>query len=141
MFIRWFTLKPSSAKADVVRDQLGDGDDDLQMDAGEALSLGELEVAAHEQVKQPTGLASGRSEARVAAAEDFVAERGAKQRVPAEEERREFADESAPRGEGVFDDGFALKRRMQQRHQYVEQLSHLEEKEEEEEEEEEESKD
>ncbi len=43
----------------------------LQMDAGEALALAELEVAAHEEVHERARLAARRVEPRIAAAQDL----------------------------------------------------------------------
>ena len=90
------------------------------MHSHETSSLTELEVTSHEQVQQTASFTSGRGQARVAAAQDLVAQRGAEERVAAEEQSREFADESPQGGESVADDGLALERRVQQGYQDVE---------------------
>ena len=120
------TLKPIPTQSNDVRDELRHRHDDLQMHSNEPTPLTKLEVAAHQQIQQPAGFAPRRRQTGVAASKDLVAKRAAKERIAAEEQSREFADKSPQGGERVPDDRLALKRRVQERDENVEQFAHLE---------------
>ena len=106
-------MKPCPAQTDDVGDELRHGDYHLQVNSGESFALTEFKVTSHQQIQQTASLASSGGQTRVATSQDLVAQSAAKQRVAAEEQGREFTNEGSEGSEGVFDDCFALERRVQ----------------------------
>lgn len=71
------------------------------MNTGEVALLVEVKVAAHKQVHESTGLTSTGSQARVAAAQDLIAETAAHVSLAQEQPTRELVDEGTQRSEGM----------------------------------------